>query len=278
MEQNSKEWHDFRKNHVGASDAPIIMGVSPWKTVYQLWEEKLGLLEHQRPNEAMKRGLELEPIARQAYNDYTGNDAVAKVVVHPEYKWMSASLDGLSKCGTIPVEIKCPGYDDHLKAVNGEIPEKYFPQLQHQLAVLGVNMLHYFSYRNGEYCLIAVHRDNTYIDRLIELEKKFWYNVQSFTPPDLSDKDYQEKCDKDWLETVQLYRQSSLELKEAKERENLYKEQLIKMSGGRNCRGGGIKLQKIIRKGSIDYSKIPEITSLDLEKYRKDSISSWRIT
>lgn len=278
MEQNSLEWHEFRKNHVGASDAPVIMGVSPWKTAYQLWEEKLGLREIPASNAAMQRGIELEPIARQAYNDYTGNEAEAKVIVHPQYSWMSASLDGLSKCGSVPVEIKCPGYDDHQKAVNGEIPEKYFPQLQHQLAVLGVNMLHYFSYRDGSYCLLEVMRDEKYIARLIKEESKFWNGVLSFSPPELSERDYINKNDKEWLDLVESYRTASEELNRAKEAESLIRDQLINLSEGRNCIGGGVKVQKIIRKGTVDYSKIPELKGVNLDGYRKDSVSSWRIT
>ena len=42
MEQKSEEWLDWRKKGIGSSDAPIIMGVSPWKTPFELWEEKTG--------------------------------------------------------------------------------------------------------------------------------------------------------------------------------------------------------------------------------------------
>ncbi len=52
--QHSNEWLELRKNKIGASDAPIIMKVSPWKTPYRLWEEKLGLTECVS-NQAMKR-------------------------------------------------------------------------------------------------------------------------------------------------------------------------------------------------------------------------------
>ena len=39
--QQSEEWLEFRRSRIGASDAPIIMGVSPWKTHYKLWVEKI---------------------------------------------------------------------------------------------------------------------------------------------------------------------------------------------------------------------------------------------
>ena len=40
--QGTSEWLENRKNHIGASDAPVVMGVSPWDTPYKLWENKLG--------------------------------------------------------------------------------------------------------------------------------------------------------------------------------------------------------------------------------------------
>jgi hypothetical protein len=52
--------------------------------------------------------------------------------------------------------------------------------------------------------------------------------------------------------------------------EEILKSDLIEMSYGENIIGGGIKLQFCNRKGSIDYSKIPELIDVDLEKYRKN--------
>ena len=40
IEQQSPEWFEWRKTGITASDMPIIMGVSPYKTPWQLWAEK----------------------------------------------------------------------------------------------------------------------------------------------------------------------------------------------------------------------------------------------
>ena len=56
------------------------------------------------------------------------------------------------------------------------------------------------------------------------------------------------------------------------------RKQLIFLSGESNSRGSGISLCQVVRKGNVDYAKIPELKGIDLEKYRKGSISSWRIT
>ncbi len=66
LEQGTPEWHEYRSMHIGASDAPIIMGVSPWRNVKQLYNEKMGL-HNTRSTPAMQRGVEMEPQARKSF-------------------------------------------------------------------------------------------------------------------------------------------------------------------------------------------------------------------
>ena len=150
MQQGSKEWLESRKNYLGASDAPVVMGVSPYRTRLQLWREKLGLGDEQKVNQSMRRGKDLEPVAMKAYEKESGNimsvDGADTIVYHPTYKFMRASLDGLSIDKSIAVELKCPGEEDHEIAKSGKIPEHYYPQVQQELECLNHNALHYFSY------------------------------------------------------------------------------------------------------------------------------------
>ena len=92
--QNTHEWLEFRRKKIGASDAPVILEVSPWKTPYQLWIEKTSgtpsITTHHQ-----KRGLELEELARQTFEKKTGTIMFPKVVLHPSFDWMMASLDGI---------------------------------------------------------------------------------------------------------------------------------------------------------------------------------------
>ena len=276
--QGTPEWLEMRRNHIGASDAPIIKGLSPWRTAFQLWEEKLGLREPQQTNAAMQRGNELEPIALKAYNDCTGNCASPVVVFHPEYKWMMASLDGLSLDGSIVVEIKCPGQKDHDTASQGKVPEKYYPQLQHQLAVTGLDLLHYFSYRNGEYFLIEIPRNNTYIQDLYEQEAIFWQNLQDFDPPRLSDRDFTPRDDEEWVAQARAWAEINAELKEVEANEKKLRASLIRLSEGKSSMGAGVKVQVSPRKGNVNYKDIPELIGVDLDAYRKPASEIWRLS
>src|SRR5438034_10240332 len=124
-----------RRLGLGGSDAPIVMGVSPYRTRYMLWAEKRGLIPHAPPNPAMARGTALEPVARAAYEREVGGLMFPCQMTHPEYPWMRANLDGLSPDATTFLEVKCPGQVDHALALKGEVPLHYMPQLQHYFAV-----------------------------------------------------------------------------------------------------------------------------------------------
>lgn len=283
MQQNTPEWLEMRKGKIGASDCPIIMGVSPWTTPYELWERKLGLREEQQENEAMRRGKELEPFARAEFNRLIDGLVFPQIKIHPKYDWMMASLDGISDNGKCVVEIKCPAnFKDHELALNGSVPPKYIPQLQHQMEVCGLDEMFYFSYYTPYHekptALIPVVRDQKYIDNILTQEIEFYRCMKEIEAPPLTDKDFIQKKDSAWRVTVAELQYASENLKKWEEKEKGLRESLILQSGNKNCMGFGVKLSKIVRKGNVDYSKIPEIQSIDLDKYRKEPSECWRIT
>lgn len=278
LEQNTQEWLEIRKHKIGASDAPVIMGVSPWTTPLQLWEEKMNLKEVRQSNYAMDRGREMERAAREHFEKLTGIMVFPQVIYHPEYDWMMASLDGINLEGTVIVEIKCPGREDHHSAVKGKIPEKYFPQLQHQLEVSGLDKGYYFSFDGKDGVIIEFKKDEEYVASLLEKEREFWACMQNFIPPDASDRDYVDKNDELWMTASAAWVKCNAQLRDLKAKEEELRETLIYLSGNHNAIGGGIKLQRIIQRGNINYKNIPELMDIDLEPYRGRPVFKWRLT
>lgn len=278
LKQNTPEWLEYRRNHLGASDAPVIMQVSPWKTPFQLWQEKLGLVKDQPANESMKRGTDLEFIARSEFEKKTLIYVQPVCMMHSQIDYMIASLDGYNENMNCVVEIKCPGREDHSKALDGVVPEKYIPQLQHQLAVTGLDMIYYFSYNGQHNALLRVERDQTYINTLLEKEAAFWEKIQEIESPELTDRDYLIRTDDTWLTTAMFWKESAKQLKRYKEAEEEMRKKLLILSGDKSCSGGGIRVTKSIRKGNVDYKEIPELQGLSLDKYRKPPSDVWRIT
>lgn len=177
FEQSSNEWLKWRRCGIGASDAPVIMGLSPWQKEGELLLLKTGQKTERPANDAMQRGKRLEPVARQAYIEHTGIAVEPLCVQSRRHAWMRASLDGLSPDGRHVIEIKCPGEKDHGLAAAGTVPAKYYPQLQHILAVTGLAEIYYWSFRFGHTVLLKVDRDEAFIAEMIEKEIAFWTRV-----------------------------------------------------------------------------------------------------
>ena len=177
LQQGSTAWLAWRRGGIGASDAPAIMGVSPWMDLDTLWLDKTGQRQDGYSNHAMRRGQRLEPEARALYIRTTRVRVAPVCLEHGTHRWMRGSLDGISADGGVVLEVKCPGAADHGVALGGRVPEKYVPQLQHLLAVSGAEVCHYWSYRAGAGALIEVTPDHGYIRSLIERERRFWRHV-----------------------------------------------------------------------------------------------------
>jgi putative phage-type endonuclease len=278
MQQNTPEWLEMRKKYIGASDAPIIMGVSPWATPLQLWERKLNLCEEKTQTQAMKSGNDLEPIARENFEKIAGVSVVPKVIFHPRNKWMMASMDGISSSGKTAVEIKCPfNPRDHETALKGEIPEKYVPQLQHQMEVCDLDRIFYYSYYQGKGVLLELDRHERYIQEMLREEESFYRCMKEMEPPRLTDRDFIERWDSEWQDLATQWATIQQQMKIYQDQEEELRKRLILISGGMNTTGCGLRLTKVVRKGSVDYKSIPELKNVDLDQYRKEPSLSFRI-
>jgi predicted phage-related endonuclease len=222
----------------------------------------------------MQRGIDLEPIARDLFTLQTG------IVVKPTVialGWAMASLDGFSEADSVIVEIKCPSDADHSIALEGKVPDHYYPQLQHQIYVTGFSGSYYFSFDGIDGVAVFVERDDEYIDRMIEEEKEFYECLINRTPP--SQNECIQRNDKEWEYYARKWKQLNESIQCLEKEEESIRKHLIDLSGSSaNVRGSGISLCQIKRKGNIDYSKIPELKAVDVEKYRKESTTNWRIT
>jgi len=185
---NTEEWYEFRKNGIGSSDAPIIWGNSPYCTPFALWELKTGQKKAWDGNWATRRGHQLEPRARAHYELMHDIDMSPTLVQHSSFPWMRASLDGYND-GVI-LEIKCPGSKDHQTALNGRIPDHYYPQVQHQLFVSGARRCDYFSFTEESQITLHTFVDYEFIRAYFLKAVDFWSAVEKRIPPDLVERDW----------------------------------------------------------------------------------------
>jgi putative phage-type endonuclease len=271
LEQGSQQWLDLRRTKITSTDACIIVESNPFRSISQLYIDKIEGRQ-QEMTEPMRRGIELEPFARDAFCVENCLDMSPGVFVRG---FAMASLDGITKDQKIAVEIKCPGERNHMLASLGQVPPIYYPQLQHIMYVVGLDSIYYYSFDGYDGINIIVHRDNDFIEKMVEKEIEFYNLLISKTPPQ---EKHKERNDDLWKHVAARYKLISQQRKELEKEEEELKTQLISMSDNVNCKGSGVCVSSYKRKGSVQYDKIPELKNIDIERYRSEEKTMYRVT
>jgi len=177
LQQGTKEWLEWRSQGIGASDAPTIMGENPWKSAANLLQEKC-LGKKYFSNPAIRKGIALEPEARKRYETKTGIRVVPACLQSVKFEWLRASTDGLATNRSSVVEIKC-GESVYCKAATSRVvPDYYYGQLQHILAITNLQSIDFFCYwPERPEVLLRIARDDIYIKSLLDSEYLFWQKV-----------------------------------------------------------------------------------------------------
>jgi len=181
-----QRWLAERRHGIGGSDAPAVIGISPWRTPLDVYLEKRGESPEQEQSVRMAVGLELEPMllryAEGRLGVAIGNRQ--EVAVHPKYDWMRATLDG-RVCGAV-IEAKTTSSTEGWgEDGSGEVPIHYAAQVQHQMAVTGMALAYMpVLFNLSEMRLYIVERDQETIDAMIDIEARFWQQVLDGTPPE----------------------------------------------------------------------------------------------
>jgi hypothetical protein len=221
----------------------------------------------------MLRGLDLEPFARELFTLQTGIKVFPKIVVKD---WLMASLDGVSDCNKLVVEIKCPSAKDHALSMSGKVPDHYFPQLQHQMYVCDVDQIFYYSFDGFDGVNVVVYRDNAYIEKMLIQEWNFYQCIINKKQPDDLE-EFKLRDDEEWKNLAQEWIKINQEIKTLEKKEQEIRKKLIDSTGKLNCKGAGISLSLIQKKGTVDYTKIPQLQTIDLDMYRGQPTTYWKI-
>lgn len=205
LNHGSPEWLTFRKTGIGGSDAAAILGMSPFKSNIEVWEEKVGLREpddiSDKPQVAY--GTKAEDLLVQLY-----------ALDYPQYKvkqdkqtvyrrgFMFASLDAeltdkeTKEQGFLEIKTTEIHSAAAMKKWNGHIPEYYYAQVLHYFVTLGCTFAWLKAQikqvgNNGQTELITRHYPflrNALMDDMKYLymkEKEFWGYVERKERPPL---------------------------------------------------------------------------------------------
>jgi putative phage-type endonuclease len=281
LEQGTTEWHEFRRGKISASKVPIILGLSPYASPLQLYEEEMGLREPKAQSKHMTDGLEVEQKVRDWFFDQYHVEVFPCVLQSIENPLFIASLDGMSADGKTIVEIKNNNKDSHEMARNGILPANYAAQVQFQMFVCGLIECFYISHRQGDYAVVVVKRDQDYIDEMIPKLLDFKRRLTDFDPPPMTERDYEDMSDdSDLYGIVARYKRATEAIKQAENDAEYYRRLIKERVGEKNAKGQGWKFTRYQVQGRVDYDAVLRQYNVDanLEQFRKKGSFSYRLT
>lgn len=133
VEQRSPEWLELKRGKVSGTRLKEMFSSTWLSLIDELIAEiyGTGTPKEFHINEEMQRGIDYEPIAKQAYQQATFTTEIyeAGFCVSDKYDWLGLSPDGFIGFNGA-IEIKCPNTKTHVKYIRqNKIPSEYFYQV-----------------------------------------------------------------------------------------------------------------------------------------------------
>lgn len=180
-----------RRSYIGGSDVAIILGLSTYKTPYQLWLEKTGAVDLSQAQEESQQqmwGNKLEPVIRDHFAEKHGlHIELPETIRHPEYDFLAANVDGYIPEMNAILEVKCSGaYQAKSWGEQGtdQVPEAYLCQAAHYCFVMDASRCYFAVLIGGnDYREYKYERDYALETDLLEACQNFWDCVQNNLAP-----------------------------------------------------------------------------------------------
>lgn len=285
--QRSVEWFEQRVGRITGSRSGAILGLNPWQSrddvMRDMVREFFGADKEFTGNAATEWGTNHEAEALSVFEEVTGEIVEeAGLIVHPDISWIAASPDGLVG-DDAGLEIKAP-YSGKLKSIEDQ--PHYMAQIQLCMAVTGRDRWHYFGWTPSDYIHEVVERDPDWLDKNMDSFVSFIDDYIEIIDDKekaedyLNEKNMDLSADTSWQTAAEVYLQAKEAAAEAEKHLKAAKAKLTKIAqstGAQKVSGLGVQAYQCERKGSIDYAKVPELESVDLEQYRKQSSTYWTV-
>ena len=274
------EWLNVRRNGIGGSDVGAILGLSKYKSAFDVWLDKTNQTEINTDavSESAYFGTLLEDIVAKEFSKRTGLDVIEDTTMyqHKDYPFLFANIDRLV-VGEDAI-LECKTASEYLKSEweNDNVPVTYYLQVQHYLNVLDKPYAYIACLIGGnKFIYKKIERDDTIISVVTSRLVQFWKeNVLTKVPPRFSG----HKTESDYLnatygtdfqnETVKLTSEIEKEidyLKSVQEKiatfqteENRLKNELKQLLGKNHATYGTTEKYKLSWKKSKDRTVFNE--------------------
>lgn len=276
MDQNTEAWLKFRGNSIGASEIPIIMGLSPYKKRETLLKEKAF------PFPKSEKETDKDFIFQKGHNyekkirnfvefdcDLSFPKTPTVIFSNPNYNTpIHASLDGITEDESIIIECKWMGQDAfHETKKSKKAPPHYMAQVQQQLLITGAKKC-IFAYcrevnKKGEvleleYDYFDVLPDEEMQKKILVEAEKFWHEVLEMResgPKDFSEIDV----------LVEQYQSNIHAMDLLNASQEVLKAKIFEIAGKNKVERNNYTVQTVTSKGreTVDYKKYFADNNLD---------------
>lgn len=172
-----------RRHTLGASEIAAVCGLDPFRGVWDVWADKMGLDIRQQFAEADMGHLFERPLLEH-YSRTTGVVLTyPETMIHPLHKWVSATPDGLARDRV--AQCKIVGMNMAHKWDAG-VPEYVVCQVQWEMFVTELPLAVVVACVGGtDYRALDVPEDKEIQQSLFDLGREFWeQHVLTGVPPD----------------------------------------------------------------------------------------------
>lgn len=195
LTQGSAEWHAHRAAHDNASDAPAMMGCSPYTTRSELLRQRATGISKDVDAATQRRfddGHRFEALARPLAEEIIGEELYPVV---GSLGTLSASFDGLTLMQDVAFEHK--SLNDELRAViideacGALLPLQYRVQMEQQLLVSGADKCLFMATKWSGEQLAEQRWTWYYADEVLRAQivagwQQFHADLAAYTPPEVA--------------------------------------------------------------------------------------------
>ena len=202
---NRTDFLAARRTGIGGSDIGAILGLSPWRTPYDVFLEKTSPDIAPKESDSMYWGTVLEDVVASEYQIRTGRrvQRVRQTMRHPEYDFAIANIDRAVivpeiagnvrwKNGKLTTDriLECKTANGFAASEWGEpgtdfVPDSYLCQCQWYLGITDTKVADLAVLIGGnDYRTFTIERDPELFADMIDAAGTFWKNCQKGIAPD----------------------------------------------------------------------------------------------
>ena len=217
-DMSREDWLAWRKKGIGGSDTGAILGVNKWKSAIGVWLDKTDQVEEeQEQSEPAYWGNVLEETVAKEFEARTGLKVrrCNAILQHPEIPYMLANVDRLIVGQNVGLECKTTSSYGKDEWESDEVPDSYYIQCQHYMAVTGYDAWWIACLIGGQrFVHKKIERNEELIKMIFERAAAFWKCVEDKIMPATDDT---EACAEDLKKLYPKSNGQAIELPETAE-------------------------------------------------------------